>query len=394
VADTAARSRPSYSAERLADAGIPASLLIGVRFAVRDPAGQRVSMVATLTGLVVAVATVVAALTFGTSLDRMISTPERYGWTWNVLIDTSDRGAEAEVVDAVTADRRLVGVTVGARGNVQLDGQPVSGYGFDPRRGHALPTASKGRLPQAPDEIAAGARTLNQLGKGVGDTVRAVTPDGGQVTLRIVGRTALPSLSLDGNQGLGEGVVFTSVGLERLDPSGPSFFLVDLAPGASLAAVQRAYRDVGGVFGPQRPGAIGTYDKVRETPLFLAGLLALLGAGVLVHLLVTSVRGRRRELAVLKTIGFTRRQIATAVAVLATTVVAMALAIGIPLGLVVGHVTWSRFALNIGVVAGVVWPTVAIAIVVAAALVVGNVAAAFPARSAARTRAAVVLRSE
>jgi ABC-type antimicrobial peptide transport system permease subunit len=133
---------------------------------------------------------------------------------------------------------------------------------------------------------------------------------------------------------------------------------------------------------------------VRETPLFLAGVLAVLGAGVLVHLLVTSVRERRRELAVLKTIGFTRRQIATSVAAQATTVVAVALAIGIPLGLVVGRVTWSRFASNIGVVAGVVWPTIGIAAVAAGALLVGNLAAAFPARRAARTRAAVVLRSE
>jgi ABC-type antimicrobial peptide transport system permease subunit len=110
--------------------------------------------------------------------------------------------------------------------------------------------------------------------------------------------------------------------------------------------------------------------------------------------LVTTVRRRRRALAVLKTIGFTRRQIATSVAAQATTVVAVALAIGIPLGLVVGRVTWSRFASNIGVVAGVVWPTIGIAAVGAGALLVGNLAAAFPARSAARTRAAVVLRSE
>src|SRR4029079_6246214 len=150
---------------------------------------------------------------------------------------------------------------------------------------------------------------LHQLGKGVGDTVRATTPDGGHATLRIVGRTALPSLALNGTEGLGEGAVLTRLGLERLDSNGPSSFLADLAPGASIAQVRRSYRGVAATFGPQRPGAIGTYDKVRETPLFLAGLLALLGAGVLVPLLVGSVRDRRRELAVLNTIGFTRRQI-------------------------------------------------------------------------------------
>jgi putative ABC transport system permease protein len=174
----------------------------------------------------------------------------------------------------------------------------------------------------------------------------------------------------------------------------PSFFLANLRRGVTVAELQRTFATNGQVFGPQRPGAIVTYDKVRETPLFLAGLLAVLGAGVLVHLLVTGVRERRRELAVLKTIGFTRRQLATSVAAQATTVVAVALLIGIPLGLVVGRVTWSRFASNIGVVAGVVWPTIGIAAVAAGALLVGNLAAMLPARSAARTRAAVVLRSE
>jgi hypothetical protein len=86
VGEEARSARPSYSAERLADAGTPAPVVTGVRFAFRDPTGQRISMAATLTGLVVAVATVVAALTFGTSLDRMVTTPERYGWTWGVLI--------------------------------------------------------------------------------------------------------------------------------------------------------------------------------------------------------------------------------------------------------------------------------------------------------------------
>jgi hypothetical protein len=250
-------------------------------------------------------------------------------------------------------------------------------------------------MPTAPDEIAVGATSLRQLGKDVGDTVTATTAGGGRATLRIVGRTALPSLALDGTEGLGEGAVFTRQGLENLDPdAGPSFFLADLRHGADLAQLQHTYREVGETFGPQRPGAILTYDKVRETPLFLAGLLALLGAGVLVHLLVTSVRARRRELAVLKTIGFTRRQIATAVAGQATTLVGIALVVGLPLGLIVGRVTWSRFASNIGVVAGVVWPALGVVVVAVAAVLVGNAAAALPARSAARTRAAAVLRSE
>jgi putative ABC transport system permease protein len=128
--------------------------------------------------------------------------------------------------------------------------------------------------------------------------------------------------------------------------------------------------------------------------LLLASLLAVLGFGVLVHLLVTSVRGRRRTLAVLKTLGFTRRQIAATVSAQATTLVTIALLAGVPVGLVVGRWTWSRFADDLGVVAGVVIPGAALLVVVVTVLVIGNLAAVLPARSAARTPAGVVLRTE
>jgi predicted lysophospholipase L1 biosynthesis ABC-type transport system permease subunit len=233
------------------------------------------------------------------------------------------------------------------------------------------------------------------LGKAVGDTVDATLPNGRITRMRIVGQTALPSLALNGTEGIGDGVALTRAGLRRLDPTAePSFFLVDLAADARLEQIQARYRDVADTVGPQRPNAILTYDEVRRTPLLLAGLLGLLGACVLVHLLVTSVRARRRDLAVLKTIGFTRRQIAMTVAAQATTLVLVALVIAIPIGLVIGRWTWSSFADDIGVVAAVVWPVALVLVVAALTLLVGNAAAAFPARNAARTRAALVLRSE
>ena len=63
------------------------------------------------------------------------------------------------------------------------------------------------------------------------------------------------------------------------------------------------------------------------------GMLGLLGAGVLVHALLTAVRSRRRELALLKVIGFTRRSLSATVAVQATTLVGLAVIIGLPVGL-------------------------------------------------------------
>jgi ABC-type lipoprotein release transport system permease subunit len=91
-----------------------------------------------------------------------------------------------------------------------------------------------------------------------------------------------------------------------------------------------------------RPGCWSPTDvqnlgRVGSLPDVLAGLLALLAASALAHLLVTSIRQRRRDLAVLKTLGFVRSQVSAAVAWQATTVAVVALAVGMPLGFALGR---------------------------------------------------------
>jgi ABC-type lipoprotein release transport system permease subunit len=186
----------------------------------------------------------------------------------------------------------------------------------------------------------------------------------------------------------------TAATLHRLDTNAkPSFFLVDLRAGVRLAAVDRRYKTASAL-GAQRPGEIQSYARVLATPLVLAGLLAALGIGVLAHLLITSVGSRRRDLAILKTIGFARRQVSAAIAWQATTLVAIALAIGVPLGYACGRWAWQGFADNLGITSALVVPVITFAGIVVAAALLANVIAAFPARVAARTHAATVLRSE
>jgi len=78
----------------------------------------------------------------------------------------------------------------------------------------------------------------------------------------------------------------------------------------------------GGVTGAQRPSDIIAYERVRSTPIVLAAVLAVLAIGTVAHALTTSVRRRRRDRAVLKTLGSTRRQVSGAVAWQATTIAA------------------------------------------------------------------------
>ncbi len=129
-------------------------------------------------------------------------------------------------------------------------------------------------------------------------------------------------------------------------------------------------------------------------PYLLAGVVAVGAAGVLAHALVTSVRRRRRDLAILKALGLERRQLAAMVAWQATTIAAVGLLIGVPLGVGIGRFAWNVYAADLGVVPEVVAPVVAGLLLVPAALLLANLVALPLGRLAARTRPAAVLRAE
>ena len=98
------------------------------------------------------------------------------------------------------------------------------------------------------------------------------------------------------------------------------------------------------------------FGHVQNLPLILAGLLATLGSATLAHTLVTSVRRRARDLAVLRTLGFLPRQVRRVVAWQSTTFVCVALAIGLPLGIAAGRLVWDVFASDLGTVPEPVTP--------------------------------------
>ena len=122
--------------------------------------------------------------------------------------------------------------------------------------------------------------------------------------------------------------------------------------------------------------------------------LAIVGAIAIGHLLVTSVRRRRRDFAVLKSVGFTRRQVLTTVAWQATTVAAAGLLLGLSLGLVLGVLLWHAVAHQIGVLATAEVPAETLAAIALGTIIAINVIAAYPAASAAHTQPAATLRSE
>jgi ABC-type lipoprotein release transport system permease subunit len=108
------------------------------------------------------------------------------------------------------------------------------------------------------------------------------------------------------------------------------------------------------------------------------------------HALVTSSRRRRRDLAVLKTLGLRRGQVMATVAWEATTFAAFALCVGLPLGIAAGRWAWQLTSTQLGVDLGPAVPFLPIVAVAAGAIL----AAAIPGWVAGHLQPATVLHAE
>jgi predicted lysophospholipase L1 biosynthesis ABC-type transport system permease subunit len=185
-----------------------------------------------------------------------------------------------------------------------------------------------------------------------------------------------------------------------------NFFLLDLRDDASPAQVDALRKqllplcpedqDCNVVTDPgrERPAQITNLDRIRWTPVVLAALLAALAVATVGHTLVTSIRRRRRDLALLKTMGFVRGQVSAAVAWQATTIALVAVVVGLPVGLALGRVLWRALAEQMGIVPDVVTPGTALLVAAPATLLLINLIALVPGWLAGRVRPAVALRAE
>jgi ABC-type lipoprotein release transport system permease subunit len=161
-----------------------------------------------------------------------------------------------------------------------------------------------------------------------------------------------------------------------------------------MAADPNGQGDTYALLSVQRPAEIVNYQSTGSTPTLLASGLAV-GAVVALGLtLAASVRRRRRELALLKTLGFTQRQLAAAVAWQASVAALFGIVVGVPVGIAVGRWLWILFAHAIYAVPSPSVPVVHVALVVLGTLILANLSAVIPGRMAARTPTALVLRAE
>jgi hypothetical protein len=386
----------------------------GVRFALSG--GRRIPARTAIVSAMTATTALVAAVSFATSLDRMVRTPATFGWNADAAVLSSngygnlDEDRVRAILGTDPAVEDWSGVYFGADKIDDID-VPLMGMQSDST---VLPPLLSGRFINGDDEIVLGPRTAAALGAKIGDRL-VLDGTGSPRKVTVVGTAVLPTIGKIHSQrtSLGRGAIVTPTLVPGSDLNifgepagrllGPNGLFVRYADGVSaddeLTHLRETTAPLTGFAGldvlpVQRPAEIVSSGDIGAAPMMLAVALAI---GAMVSLLIAlslSVRGRRKELAVLSALGFTRRQRAATLMWHSTVVVVIGLIVGLPLGAIVGRELWRAFAGRIDVVAQPVTAWSASALIAVIALVLANLVALAPARSASRLDVASALRDQ
>jgi len=376
---------------------LPLTLGLGSRLAFRSGRGRTaVPVRSTLASLSVAVGAAAFALTVIASLNHLTETPRLYGWVWDVQIGgVGTPDISGPLTEGLGENPAVRGVAVGAIPQLEINGVRVDAYAVDDVQGEVAVPLLEGRAPTRTDEIVLGTATLEDVGAALGDRVEVST---GQesVSMRVVGRGVFPSLG-DAGQ-LGRGARLTFAGLEQVAPgSARTVALVDFEDDASVTAEAANLRRALGVYPLHedlRPDDLLNLGEAGTLTWATGFVLASVVAATLIHVLVTAIRRRRRDLAIMKTMGLSRRQISATLAWQATVLTAAALLIGLTLGVAAGRAAWALIAREAGFAAEPVVPLPAVLALAGAVLLFANLVALGPAWFARRTPPARVLRPE
>jgi hypothetical protein len=416
--ERAIASRPSAIAGHLARTGAPPSAVIGVRNALeRRSGGAAVPVGSALLGTVLAVIALCGTAVFGSSLSHLTSTPRLYGDPFQIsTTDTSSGGQpDPALLRSLEHDAAVTGITEGiAPPEVSVNTVAVSAIAGTAIRGSLLLSTVDGHVPDGDRQIGLGATTMRQVGAHVGSIVHVTVslPSGGRRTVpfRVVSELSFPVLG-GGIVSLGNGAAFTIAGYQAaVCPPGPKQtacrqalsttlsgggLLVSVVGGAKGQAAINHYLNTDGssVAPASTPTSLINFGEAVNFPLIFGAMLAVFGAATLLHLLVVSVSRRRKEVGLLKVLGFVNGQVGSTVAWQASTLALVGIFIGVPLGLVIGQAVWRAFARNLGVVPVSVVPIWLIGVLVAGVLVVANLIALTPALVATRSKPGELLRT-
>jgi hypothetical protein len=395
--ETASVSRPSLIGRAVTTMGLSPVAVSGARLALEPGAGRTsVPVRSTIAASVLSVVAIVAASTFGSSLRHMIDTPPLWGKNWHTSYGFEDEQGPAKNLATARAHPDVVAAEIGSNGiPMRIDNFTTNALLLDSGWSVTTPLI-EGAYPRD-DEIVVGPRTLRAIGKEVGDTVKVAPPGLTPQRLRISGVGVVPPMSE--TMQLGQGLLMPYTAADELEGAPPPDelfvrFKEGIDPAVARERLRAQLVDPSDDFSTTSPADLINLGRIDTLPIALAGVLGVLAGAIVAHMLLTSISRRRRDLAILKTVGFERKQVRRTVAWQASLLVVVSLIVALPLGIAGGRWLWSLLAGQLGVVPRPVVDVRWIAAIIPAALALANVVGIVPARRAARTAPAVVLRTE
>lgn len=343
-------------------------------------------------GTAVSVVIIVTIITFGSSLDTLVTTPALYGHDYDLAAWDGYGAIDDDVItDALRDNTDVVGIARVAGSTGTIEGREAGLSGYDDL-GVGLSLTS-GTRPNHAGQVLLGRRLARRLGAEPGDIVQ-VTVGTAKERYEVVGTGVLPG-------DLGDGAAFTLDGLHRVSPDAEiSSQYVRLAPGADRAAAVTRFVSALGcnddceLSAPEPPADLTYLDRAGDLPRLSAGAMLLVGIGMTIHALTVVGRRSRRSLAVLRSLGATRGQVMGFLLSQAAYIVVTASLIGAASGLLVGRVVWRGVADTLGVVPEATTSGTAAVAAVGALIVIAVAVAALPSWRAARRPAAVALRAD
>ncbi|MFJ9844672.1 ABC transporter permease [Kitasatospora sp. NPDC101155] len=372
---------------------LPRAVSLGLGQPFARPARTALTMAAIVLGVV----TVTVTTGVSSTLARSMTAPDSYT---HIDVQTS-AFSENKIAPRLTQEQTeaMLHATPGAdqvsvRGLVRVGivGQPqlvfANFYGGDAMVDHWRLNVVEGRPATGLNEIEVGPAFLDQHGLKLGDRITLLL-DGRQTTVTLVGEEV---------QGNANAITSNAATAAMLTPD-PHVVEYDvrLAAGADAAAYQKAVTAADPSLSTSvvTPGTEGSIVAIQTFSTTFTVLLSVVAALGVFNTLLLTIRERRRDLGMLKSIGMTPRQV---VAMTITSVAWQGVASGI-IGIPVGILVHRLIAENVAIIHFSesmidVWGAPLLAGLALAGVVIAVLGALVPARSAARLPIAEVLHNE
>ncbi|MFD7914891.1 ABC transporter permease [Streptomyces sp. NPDC059752] len=386
-----------------------------LRTAVRNVLAHRARLLMTVLAVMLGVAFVSGTLVFTETVSSATRTSAQKGLVTSDVVLRPHRAGSAKIpgdapdlpqslLDSVTkapgvasakgsvsgfvavADKRGKLVSKGA--NSRGANHAAGDSGKDPRY-----SVTSGRLPRADDEVALDSRTADRAGYKVGDVVR-LSAFGPVLEQRISGVFDTDDAGVAAGGSL---VLFDTPAAQELYASADHYneIAVTAASGVTQAELKSALtpllpKEAEAVTGKKLAEDEGkriaqSTDGMTAGMLAFAGISLFVSAFIIANTFTMLIGQRTRDLALLRAVGATRRQVTRSVLLEALMVGGIAGALGLPAGIGIGAALRAVAGSMGGMPEGpLVVPTHAMVIGLVLALVVTTLSAWLPGRRAAK----------